>query len=196
MSKFILFCSMTPDIDIQKGNVLIGKPNILGDVIFNRAIIVIADCNNEGVVGFIINKPIDDKLNDLIPEIEKDFNVFDGGPVEKDKLYFIHNVPEILTGGLKIADGLYWGGDYKLVVDLINNGDINSSQIKFFLGYSGWGEMQLEDEIKNEVWLKQSHFNTSEIISCDKASYWNEKIKSIGGEFLIWSNAPDNPNYN
>lgn len=187
---------MTSDLDIQKGNVLIGKPNILGDVTFNRAIILIVDSNNEGVVGFIINKPIDDKLSDLLPEVENDFKVFDGGPVEKDKLYFIHNVPSIVTGGLKIAEDLYWGGDYKLVVELINNGQLNDGHVKFFLGYSGWGESQLEDEIKNEVWLKQSNFDSSEIIACNKASYWNEKIKSIGGEFLIWSNAPDNPNYN
>jgi putative transcriptional regulator len=187
---------MTSDIDIQKGNVLIGKPIILGDVTFNRAVILIVDSNKEGIVGFIVNRPLEDSLSDLLPEVSKNFKVFDGGPVEKNKLYFIHNIPELIQGGLKVAQDLYWGGDYKSVVQLINEDRLDEKNIKFFLGYSGWGEMQLEDEISNEVWLKQSHLNTSEIIVCDKVSFWNTKIKTIGGDLLIWSNAPDNPNYN
>jgi putative transcriptional regulator len=187
---------MTPDLKINKGNILIGKPNILGDATFNRAVILIVDSNKDGVVGFIVNKPIEDSLMDLIPEIEKEFMIFDGGPVEKDKLYFLHNTPDLIQGGLKITEDLYWGGDYSKVVELINRGDIDQKNIKFFLGYSGWGELQLENEIKNEIWLKQDHFEPTEILACNKPSYWNDKVKSIGGEFLIWSNAPDNFNYN
>lgn len=188
---------MNQSLKIQKGNVLIGKPNILGDITFNRAVIFIADSNQDGVVGFIINKPLDDDLKDLLPEIDKSFSVFDGGPVEKDKLYFIHSKPNLIVGGVKVTENLYWGGDYAKVIDLINKGDLDQNSIKFFLGYSGWGESQLENEIKNEVWLLQDYFPTyKELFLCNKPSYWNKIVKSIGGEFLIWSNAPENFNYN
>jgi putative transcriptional regulator len=187
---------MTPDLKIEKGNVLVGKPNILGDATFNRAVILIVDFNDDGVVGFIVNKPIEDNLKDLLPEVEKDFMVFDGGPVEKDKLYFLHNKPDLIVDSIKITEDLYWGGDYRKVVDLINNAEIDHHNIKFFLGYSGWAEMQLESEIQNEVWHLQNHVESSEILVCDRASYWNEVVKKIGGEFLIWSNAPENFNYN
>mgnify|MGYP000376598619 CR=1 FL=1 len=187
---------MAADLKIEKGSVLIGKPNILGDVTFNRAVILIADFNKDGVVGFIINKPIEDNLKDLLPEVEKEFMVFDGGPVEKDKLYFLHNKPNLIEGGVKITEELYWGGDYKRVMALINNAEIDHQDIKFFLGYSGWGEMQLEDEIQNEVWYLENQLKSSEILACDRPSYWNAKVRKIGGDFLIWSNAPENYNYN
>jgi len=187
---------MKQELKIQKGNVLIGKPNILGDSTFNRAVILIVDYNNDGVVGFIINKPTTENLNELIPEIEKDFKIFDGGPVEKDKLYFIHSRPDLITGGINISDNLFWGGNYKNVISLINSSKIKVNEIKFFLGYSGWADIQLREEIKNQVWLLQEKIDPEELINCDKPSFWNEKVKSIGGEFLIWSNAPDNFNYN
>jgi len=139
---------------------------------------------------------LDEDLNQLMPEIHKDFTVFDGGPVERDKLYFIHNVPDLVSGGLKITENLFWGGSTQEITDKINSGELDSSQIKFFLGYSGWGAFQLEDEIDNDVWLKQSEMSSKDIISIQSTSFWNEKIKALGGEYLIWSNAPDNPNYN
>lgn len=187
---------MMSQTDIKKGDILISKPSILGDVTFNRAVILIADFNPEGVVGFMINKPLEDSLSDLLPDVMKDFKVFDGGPVERDKLYFIHNVPDLIPGGLKIRDNIFWGGYYEEVVALIKQNKVDASQIKFFLGYSGWGQLQLEGEIKEDVWLRQSDTNSQDIISCDSTDFWNKKIKSIGGEYLIWSNAPDNPNYN
>jgi len=184
------------DTTIKKGDILISKPNILGDVTFNRSLILIVDFNAEGVVGFIINKPLDEDLNQLMPEIHQDFKVFDGGPVERDKLYFIHNVPDLISGGIQITANLFWGGSTAEVTEKINSKDLNSSHIKFFLGYSGWGAFQLEDEIENDVWLLQTEMDSNEIITCNSASFWNEKVKKIGGEYLIWSNAPDNPNYN
>lgn len=187
---------MIPERKIEKGDILISKPNILGDVTFNRSIILVVDFNLEGVVGFIINKPIDEDLNQLMPEVHRDFKVFDGGPVERDKLYFIHNVPDLISGGIQIDKDLFWGGSTVEVTEKINSGELNSSQIKFFLGYSGWSTDQLEEEINNDVWLHQTGMESEEIITCDSASFWNEKIKELGGEYLIWSNAPDNPNYN
>jgi len=187
---------MVPDLKIKKGDVLISKPSILGDVTFNRSLILVADYNEEGYVGFIINRPLQENLKDLVPTLNKDFSVFDGGPVERDKLYFIHSVPHLITGGFKISDELYWGGAQEELIPLLNNNLIGDHQIKFFLGYSGWGQSQLEDEIKDEAWLVESHFDLETLISCNSTSLWNEKMKSLGGKYLIWSNAPDNPNYN
>jgi len=187
---------MIYNTEIQKGDVLIGKPSILGDVTFNKAVILIADFNQEGVVGFMVNKPINEDLHNLIPDIRKDFKVFDGGPVERDKLFFIHTVPEIISGGIKITEDIYWGGEYQEVISLINQNRLDQTQVKFFLGYSGWSSLQLQDEIKDEVWILKDNFSNRDLISCSETSFWNRTIKSIGGEYLIWSNAPDNPNYN
>ncbi len=187
---------MIPDIVINKGDVLISKPSILGDITFNRSLILIADYNDEGYVGFIINKPLAENLKDLVPDVKRDFIVFDGGPVDRDKLYFVHNVPHLISGGYQISRDLYWGGHQEELIPLINNDLISHHQIKFFLGYSGWAQTQLEEEIKDEAWLIESVFDADEVISCTSTNLWNKKMKSLGGEYLIWSNAPDNPNHN
>jgi len=130
----------------KKGYLLVAEPSILGDVSFNRSVILLADHNTEGSVGFILNKPMDFFLNDLLPEIEIPLSVYNGGPVEQDKLYYIHKTPELIPNSMKISEGVFWGGDVKSVIQLINDGQIGNKDIRFFLGYSGWDANQLLHE--------------------------------------------------
>ena len=85
---------------IKKGKILIAEPSIIGDISFNRSIILLADHNNEGSIGFILNKPLDYSLGDLIPEIESNFPIYNGGPVQQDNLYFIHKVAELIPDSI------------------------------------------------------------------------------------------------
>ncbi|MFN3755881.1 MAG: YqgE/AlgH family protein, partial [Flavobacterium sp.] len=98
---------------LQKGCLLIAEPSILGDVSFNRSVILLADHNENGSVGFILNKPLTYSLNDLIPDVEASFTIYNGGPVEQDNLYFIHNIPDLIPDSIEISNGIYWGGDYE-----------------------------------------------------------------------------------
>ena len=66
----------------KKGHLLIAEPSILGDVSFNRSVVLLAEHNDEGSIGFILNKPLDYTINDLLPEIEASFKIYNGGPVE------------------------------------------------------------------------------------------------------------------
>jgi putative transcriptional regulator len=68
----------------KKGDLLIAEPSIIGDMSFNRSIVLLADHNNEGSIGFIINKPLEYTISDLVPEVEAPFKVYNGGPVEQD----------------------------------------------------------------------------------------------------------------
>ena len=70
-----------------KGLLLVAEPSIIGDVSFNRSVVLLAEYNNEGSVGFILNKPLEYSLNDFIPELNSNIPVYNGGPVEQDNLY-------------------------------------------------------------------------------------------------------------
>ena len=70
---------------LAKGQLLIAEPSTLGDVSFNRSVILLADHNADGSVGFIINKPLKYTINDLVPEINAKFKIYNGGPVEQDR---------------------------------------------------------------------------------------------------------------
>lgn len=180
----------------KKGDLLIAEPAIIGDVSFNRSIVLIADHSQEGSIGFILNKPLDYTINELVPEVEAAYKVYNGGPVEQDNLYFIHKVPKLIPESIEISLGIFWGGDFSKVAELIIKGDINENDIRFFLGYSGWEANQLEEELKANSWVVTQNIYKNSIIEKDYKSFWKEKMLEFGGEYSIWSNAPENPNYN
>ena len=178
---------------LKKGHLLIAEPSIIGDLSFNRSVILLADHNAEGSVGFILNKPLKYTINDLLPEIESDFKIYNGGPVEQDNLYFIHNVPNLIPDSIEISDGIFWGGDFDLTKDLINTGILKKKNIRFFLGYTGWDSEQLETEMQASSWILTNNVYENKILSKASTHFWKEKIVELGGEYLIWSNAPENP---
>lgn len=182
--------------ELKKGQLLVAEPSIFGDVSFNRSVILLADYSNEGSVGFIMNKPLNYTINDLVPDIEANFIIYNGGPVEQDSLYFIHDVPKLITNSIEISSGIFWGGDFNLTRKLINEGKIKKNNIRFFLGYTGWDSNQLETEMQANSWIVSENYYKNKIISKSAADLWKEKIVELGGDYIIWSNAPKNPELN
>lgn len=180
----------------KKGKLLIAEPSLTGDVSFNRSVVLLAEHNQEGSVGFILNKPLNYSINDLVEEIQVPFPVYNGGPVEQDNLYFIHKVPELIPQSVEISDGIYWGGDFDVTVLLLNSGKINQDEIRFFLGYSGWASFQLDQELLSKSWIVVSNKYESDIIQKPSQTFWREKMMELGGQYLLWSNAPENPSLN
>ncbi|MDX1332809.1 MAG: YqgE/AlgH family protein [Robiginitalea sp.] len=180
----------------KKGKLLIAEPSLTGDVSFNRSVVLLAEHNDEGSVGFILNKPLNYSMNDLVEEIEMPFPVFNGGPVEQDNLYFIHKVPDLIPNSVEISDGIYWGGDFEITVTLVNSGKISQNDIRFFLGYSGWASLQLDQELDSKSWIVVANKYESDIIQQPATSFWRDKMMELGGQYLLWSNAPENPSLN
>ncbi|MGL2987658.1 YqgE/AlgH family protein [Flavobacterium sp. RSSA_27] len=181
---------------LKKGHLLVAEPSLIGDLSFNRSVILLADHNQEGSIGFIINKPLKYTINDLIPEIEARFKIYNGGPVEQDNLYFIHNIPELIPNSVEISNGIYWGGDFESTKELINSGLIGKNNIRFFLGYTGWEENQLEEEMEGNSWIVAKNSYENKIIGKSSVHFWKEQLRELGGDYLIWSNAPENPYLN
>jgi len=179
-----------------KGLLLIAEPSIIGDVSFNRSVILLAEYNNTGSVGFILNKPLTYKLKDFVPELDSELTVYNGGPVEQDNLYFIHCIPELIPDSIEISNGIYWGGDFNAIMDLLKEDRIRETQIRFFLGYSGWESNQLERELQINSWVMVPNKYNDAIIGKADMNFWKEKMREFGGDYLLWSNAPENPSLN
>jgi len=180
----------------KKGKLLIAEPALTGDVSFNRSVVLLAEHNAEGSVGFILNKPLEYQISDLVTEIEIPFQVYNGGPVEQDNLYFIHKVPHLISNSIEISNGIYWGGDFETTINLINKKVISEDDIRFFLGYSGWSSLQLDQELTSKSWIVIKNDYESEIIQKSSNAFWKEKMLELGGNYLLWSNAPENPSLN
>ena len=174
----------------EKGRLLIAEPSILNDKSFKRTIIYLTEHSKESSVGFIMNKPTNYVLSDLLPEIDCDFTVFDGGPVEQDNLYFIHRIPDKLPNSVEVSDGIYWGGNFSLLQELLISHKIKSDEIRFFLGYSGWDSNQLESELNTASWFVSEN-DYENIFAIENETLWKNKLLQKGGKYKIWANAPE-----
>lgn len=173
----------------EKGRLLIAEPSILTDDSFNRSIILLTEYSKSSSVGFILNKPLNYVLNDLIPDILCDFTIYQGGPVEQDNLYFVHRVPELLTDSIEVAEGIYWGGNFNQLKELLSKNKLKNTDIRFFLGYSGWETDQLDDELETKSWfITENDFDN--IFSIEEETIWRNKLLQKGGKYKIWANAP------
>lgn len=173
----------------KKGRLLIAEPSILNDSSFNRSIVLLTEHTKNNSIGFILNRPLSFTLNDLVPEIACTFPVYQGGPVEQDNLYFVHKVPELIPESIEVANGIFWGGNFDVLKNLLNTKGIATSDIRFFLGYSGWERNQLEDELRTDSWFISEN-NYSNIFAVDNETIWKNKLLEKGGKYKIWANAP------
>lgn len=180
---------------VHKGNLLIAEPSILTDKSFNRAIILLTEHNEEGSIGFILNKPSKFLLKDLVFDIDCDFRVYTGGPVENDNLYFIHTLPHLIPDSIEISKGIYWGGNYDAVKTYIEQGLIKNGEVRFFIGYSGWSVEQLELEIKEKTWKVMDNTYPN-IFTINNSEGWKKQLMKMGGKYRIWANSPEDPNLN
>jgi len=127
----------------EKGRLLISEP-YLTDPNFDRTVVLLCEHNDDGSFGFVVNKPSILKINEVMEDIRiKDETVFVGGPVQQDTLHFLHRNTSI-ANAVKIRDEIYWGGDFESLMTQLDTATIKSPDIRFYLGYSGWGQGQLE----------------------------------------------------
>lgn len=182
-------------IDLAPGVILIADP-FLKDPNFKRTVIVICEHQQQGSFGFVLNKLYEQQLGDLVSGIEySEFPVYFGGPVQQDTIHFLHKRPDIIPDGSEISDGIYWGGDFSVVVDLIKTYQLNNDDIRFFLGYSGWGEGQLKEEMGLKSWIT-STVSPELIFPGYAEETWKEALKKLGGEYEQMTNYPIDPQLN
>ena len=119
-------------IAASTGILLIADP-FLKDPHFMRTVVFLCEHQTEGSFGFVLNKQYDHTLDELITNFEGfPIPVYYGGPVQVDTIHFLHQYPELIPGGQEVLKGIYWGGDFEMVTQLIQNNEIDLDKIRFF----------------------------------------------------------------
>ena len=182
-------------IEPAAGILLIADP-FLKDPNFLRTVVLLCEHQQQGSFGFVLNKQIEQTLDELITDMEgHNLPVYYGGPVQMNTIHFLHQYPDLIPESVKISNGIYWGGNFETVTALIKNNSIDPGKIKFFIGYSGWGNGQLSDELKEKSWLtvaatKKLVFNT------EAATVWKKSLQHLGGDYEMMVNFPIDPQLN
>ncbi|AYB33801.1 YqgE/AlgH family protein [Chryseolinea soli] len=179
----------------EKGRLLISEP-FLPDPNFERTVVLLCEHNEEGSFGFVINKPSILKIAEVMEEASNlDDIVFVGGPVQQDTLHFLHRNTSI-TNAVKIQDDIYWGGDFQSLMTQLNTSVIKPSDIRFYLGYSGWGQGQLESELQEDSWIVCDFVDDTLLFDTDPTVIWKKALDNMGGRFSVYSNYPVDPRLN
>lgn len=139
--------------DIKAGSNIKSTAKLM-DSFFENTNILIVEHNEEGSTGFVINKPFNKSLHDLIEfNHSKPFPLMDGGPVDRDHLFVLHKRPDLIDGGKPIPNGLYLGGNMEQVIEAINTNGVTDQEMQIFIGYCGWDAGELEAELEEGSWI-------------------------------------------
>jgi len=173
----------------MKGKLLISSPGLLTDMIFYKSIILIVDQTDEGITGFILNRPSGLFVYKEIESLKKiKIGLNYGGPVSSDH-YFLLKSDKEHSEILNIYDNIYWGNNIEFLFNLIEKKRVDINDFILFQGYSGWGIDQLEDEIENNSWIINNKKN--DVFRLKEKNSWNRLIKNYGNKYILWSNSPD-----
>ena len=142
----------------------------LEDAIFTKSVVYVCEHTPQGALGLVINKPADMQLSDLFQKVNLPLHradlssspVFQGGPMQVERGFVLHHsahdMPDAgkwafastmaISGGLEMTTS-------KDVLDVLSNGG-GPRKVLVTLGYSSWGEGQLESELGSNSWLTVS----------------------------------------
>ncbi|MBF0105281.1 MAG: YqgE/AlgH family protein [Deltaproteobacteria bacterium] len=176
----------SPKMDLKnfKPCFLIAMPELL-DPNFFKSVVFLTEYNEHGASGFIINRPTDLVLGKSIILTESTLNpaynevhLYNGGPVEKDKLWIIydgsyHSDPNDAI----IADNIVIARDILLLTD--HERTLNPAHFKIIHGFSGWGPAQLEKEIAVSAWIT-CPLSHALFFETQTEKIWQSAIKALG----------------
>jgi len=183
-------------IKANAGKIIISAP-FMNDYFFGRSIVLLLEHNDEGSMGFIINKKTELSVSDMIDGFSDiEIPIYIGGPVQTDSIFFIHSRPDLIDDSIHIYGKMYWGGNFRQLRTFITEGLIQTNEIRFLLGYSGWEAQQLDDELKAETWIVANKLSFDTIMNTNAEELWKNTVKSFGNRYSHWFNFPKDPNNN
>jgi putative transcriptional regulator len=190
-----LFTILPEDKIPEKGKILISEP-FLADSYFNRSIIYLTDHTPQGSIGFILNKKLELQVSDAIEGFDGcDDNLNMGGPVAPDTLHYLHCLGDSIPKSVLVAENIFWGGDIDSIRELIRLKEIKQSQIRFFLGYSGWSAGQLERELKENSWVI-AKVSSNIVLDNNGEDTWKRVLRSFKNKYRMWADFPESPDMN
>ena len=184
------------EVDLAPGTLLISAP-MMQDPNFRRTVVLLCEHQpGEGTFGLTLNRELDVQLGDVLDDVVAyDPPLYLGGPVQRETLHYLHTRPDDIPGGVSLPDDVTWGGNFEVVQQIAKDGYASPDDLRFFLGYAGWGPGQLEAELDEEAWILAR--STADLIfEVEPDQLWRTILRRMGGEYAVLANFPDDPRMN
>lgn len=178
-----------------RGRLLVSEP-YLPDPYFRRTVVLLCDHNEEGSFGFVLNRLTDLDVNQLVenlPPLGAPVGI--GGPVQSSDLYYLHTLGTRIKDSQEVVDGVYVGGDYAQLRDLLESDPRLNKHVRFFVGYAGWGKDQLNKELSERSWLV-AKASKRRIMDMRSPDVWGDALRAMGRTFAPLANFPEDPTLN
>ena len=178
-----------------KGHFLIASPN-LTDSNFSRSVVLMLQHDQNGALGVVINRMLEVTIKqacDQVLETECNIvgNLHQGGPCEAI-LMVLHAGAEVDPDDDAVLPGLHFSTDKDTIEYLVHH---PPADLKFIVGYSGWGAGQLEDELKTGSWLIAPA--TVERVFGPDHGLWNRLVSELNtSQWIDPKLIPDDPSVN
>ena len=121
---------------------------------FARTVVLVTRHGRSPPLGVILNRPLDTALGTLfpkLPENEAKRPVFLGGPISPNMVAFLFRSPTGSKDAISVTPDVHLGRSGVTLAELLR-GPRTHTGLRVFIGYSGWAEGQLENEIRHGGW--------------------------------------------
>lgn len=160
---------------------LIAMPQ-LGDPNFHKSVVLVIEHGPAGAMGLVINRTAKLRLSELArgqklkisPGHEGEL-VFVGGPVDPQRGFVLHD-SQWVREKQEVVPGLYLSVTVDALQPLLEDAQ---SRIRFCLGYSGWGPMQVEKELASGAWLF-TEASPQPTLDGDPGQLWDSTLRGMG----------------
>ncbi len=178
-----------------RGRLLVSGP-YLTDPYFRRTVVLLCAHDGEGSFGFVLNRFIDMDIADIMenmPPIMSRVSI--GGPVQSGNLYYLHTLGKRIEGSVSVVDGIHMGGDFEQLRSLLATDPKLGKHVRFFVGYSGWGQDQLDKELAERAWLI-TPADKRRVMNTKFKDLWGDTLRGMGTAFAPLANFPEDPSLN
>jgi putative transcriptional regulator len=182
---------------VGKGSLLLANGSLY-DPNFLRSVVLLCEHNENGSYGLVLNRVLDLRLSAVFPDNpilrNSQEKLIYGGPCDRNRIQVLHNCPSDDLDSFQVGGGIYLGGNFEAVIRMKAESPI-SVVCRFFSGYSGWGEGQLDKEIEAKSWIAHSA-DEKTVFHSPLETLWKSLLVSKGNYYAFVAQMPEEPRAN